>query len=83
LATSFQAGEGGRHPAQFGTFAKQAQVYGAYVWAYLVLAAALVVLLRSPHPPRPCRKTAFPPRKLPDGRTPCSAAQVGKAAAFA
>ena len=29
-------------------FAKQAQVYGAYVWAYLVLAAALVVLLRPP-----------------------------------
>ena len=29
-------------------FAKQAQVYGAYVWAFLILAAALVVLLRRP-----------------------------------
>ena len=29
-------------------FAKQAQVYGAYVWAYLVLAAALAALLRRP-----------------------------------
>jgi hypothetical protein len=46
--TSFQAGEGGRHPAQYGTFAKQAQVYGAYVWAYLVLIAVLVVLQRTP-----------------------------------
>jgi hypothetical protein len=47
-ATGTQAAEGGRHPAQFGTFAKQAQVHGAYVWANLVLVAALVVLLRSP-----------------------------------
>ncbi len=29
-------------------FAKQAQVYGAYVWAFLILAAALVVVLRRP-----------------------------------
>ncbi len=29
-------------------FAKQAQVYGAYVWAFLLLAAALVVVLRRP-----------------------------------
>jgi alpha-1,2-mannosyltransferase len=29
-------------------FAKQAQVYGAYVWAYFVLAADLVVVLRRP-----------------------------------
>jgi hypothetical protein len=29
-----------------GLFGKQAQVYGAYVWAYLVLAAALVMILR-------------------------------------
>ena len=29
-------------------FAKQAQVYGAYVWAYFVLAAALVVVLGRP-----------------------------------
>jgi alpha-1,2-mannosyltransferase len=28
-----------------GLFGKQAQVYGAYVWAYLLLAAALAVLL--------------------------------------
>jgi hypothetical protein len=48
--TGFQGAEGGRHPAQYGTFAKQAQVYGAYVWAYLVLSAALVVLLRTPSP---------------------------------
>jgi hypothetical protein len=33
--------------------AKMAQVYGAYVWAYLVLAAALVVLLRRPDEPTP------------------------------
>jgi len=26
--------------------AKEAQVYGAYVWAYLLLAAALAVVLR-------------------------------------
>src|SRR5207302_1513294 len=31
--------------------AKMAQVYGAYVWAYLVLVAALVVLLRRPDEP--------------------------------
>jgi len=31
-----------------GDFGKLAQVYGAYVWAYLLLAAALVVLLRQP-----------------------------------
>jgi hypothetical protein len=29
---------------------KMAQVYGAYVWAYLVLVAALVVVLRRPSP---------------------------------
>ena len=29
-------------------FGKQAQVYGAYVWAYLVLAAALAIVLRRP-----------------------------------
>ncbi|HEV3448017.1 MAG TPA: hypothetical protein VG099_25485, partial [Gemmataceae bacterium] len=27
--------------------AKKAEIYGAYVWAYLVLAAALVTLLRT------------------------------------
>ena len=27
-----------------------AQVYGAYVWAYLLLLAALVAILRRPHP---------------------------------
>jgi hypothetical protein len=31
-------------------FGKMAQVYGAYVWAYLVLLAALVVVLRQPAP---------------------------------
>jgi hypothetical protein len=65
LTTSFQAGEGGRHSAQFGTFAKQAQVYGAYVWAYLVLAAALVVLLRSPSP-----ASAVPEDGLSSAETP-------------
>ena len=29
-------------------FGKMAQVYGAYVWAYLLLAVALVVILRGP-----------------------------------
>jgi hypothetical protein len=29
-------------------FAKAAQTYGAYVWAYLLLMVALVVLLRQP-----------------------------------
>jgi hypothetical protein len=33
--------------------AKMAQVYGAYVWAYLVLVAALVILLRRPDEPTP------------------------------
>jgi hypothetical protein len=32
----------------FQVFAKQAQVYGAFVLAYFVLLAALVVLLRQP-----------------------------------
>jgi alpha-1,2-mannosyltransferase len=31
-----------------GLFGKQAQVYGAYVWAYLVLATALAIVLRRP-----------------------------------
>jgi hypothetical protein len=47
--------------------AKLAQVYGAYVWAYLVLIAALVVLLRRPDEPivahAPAVEPAFAPEK--------------------
>jgi hypothetical protein len=31
-------------------FAKMAQVYGSYVWAYLLMLLALVLLLRSKRP---------------------------------
>jgi hypothetical protein len=31
-----------------GVFGKQAEVYGAYVWAYLILATALMVVVRRP-----------------------------------
>ena len=31
-----------------GLFGKQAQVYGTYVWAYVLLAAALAVLVNRP-----------------------------------
>ncbi|HZY84436.1 MAG TPA: hypothetical protein VFE78_06380, partial [Gemmataceae bacterium] len=65
FTTTFQSGEGGRHPAQFGTFAKQAQVYGAYVWAYLVLVAALVVLLRTPSPAPGVLEDALPSAETP------------------
>jgi hypothetical protein len=65
FTTTFQSGEGGRHPAQFGTFAKQAQVYGAYVWAYLVLVAALVVLLRTPLPAPDAPEDALPSAETP------------------
>lgn len=54
--------------------AKLAQVYGAYVWAYLLLAGALVVLLRTPEARTqpvlpylaPARRfTLIPPRQVP------------------
>jgi hypothetical protein len=45
-----------------GESAKMAQVYGAYVWSYLVLIAALVVLLRQTSAER--KETQ--PRKYPD-----------------
>ena len=38
---------GHRHPSLAALFSKKAQVYGAYVAGYLVLAAALAVVLRS------------------------------------
>jgi alpha-1,2-mannosyltransferase len=44
-------------------FGKMAQVYGAYVWAYLILLAALVVLLQQPTP------TADPGRRAAGGLT--------------
>ena len=51
------AGERGRPPAVrledfdgLDRVGKMAQVYGAYVWAHLILLAALVVLLRQPEP---------------------------------
>jgi hypothetical protein len=47
--TSNTASEGASHHDHlYELFAKQAQVYGAFVVAYLVLLAALVVLLRRP-----------------------------------
>jgi alpha-1,2-mannosyltransferase len=46
-STIAAAKEGTSHWVQFWDhFGKSAQVYGAFVWAYLVLLAALVVLLR-------------------------------------
>jgi hypothetical protein len=51
----------GLGPAKDGAAAslgKQAQLYGAYVWAYLVLLAALVVLLRGPGAPAPAAEVA-------------------------
>lgn len=50
--TSNTAQEGAAHHERlYQLFAKQAQVYGAFVLAYLVLLAALVVLLRRPSRP--------------------------------
>jgi hypothetical protein len=47
--TSNTASEGASHHEHlYQLFAKQAQVYGAFVIAYLVMLAALVVLLRHP-----------------------------------
>jgi alpha-1,2-mannosyltransferase len=47
--TSNTASEGASHHDHlYQLFAKQAQVYGAFVLAYFVLLAALVVLLRRP-----------------------------------
>jgi alpha-1,2-mannosyltransferase len=49
--TSNTAQEGAAHPERlYQLFAKQAQVYGAFVLAYCVLLAALLVLLRRPSP---------------------------------
>ena len=45
-----------------GLFGKQAQVYGAYVWAYLVLAATLVVILRRRPAPWSSIRRAAPSR---------------------
>ncbi len=48
-ATSNTASEGAAHHDRlYQLFAKQAQVYGAFVLAYFVLLAALIVLLRRP-----------------------------------
>jgi hypothetical protein len=48
-ATSNTAQDGAAHPERlYQLFAKQAQVYGTFVWAYFVLLAALIVLLRRP-----------------------------------
>ncbi len=48
-ATSNTGQEGTLHPDRlYQLFAKQAQVYGAFVLAYFVLLAALIVLLRRP-----------------------------------
>jgi hypothetical protein len=50
--TSSAATEGASHHDRlYQLFAKQAQVYGAFVLAYVVLLAALVVLLRRPAQP--------------------------------
>jgi hypothetical protein len=47
--TSNTASEGASHHEHlYQLFAKQAQVYGAFVLAYFVLLAALVVLMRRP-----------------------------------
>ncbi len=72
FTTSFQTVEGGRHPAAYGTFAKQAQVYGAYVWAYLVLTAALVVLLRTPDRSAAATVAASSPEGPPPLRKSCA-----------
>jgi hypothetical protein len=46
--------------------AKLAQVYGAYVWAYLLLVAALVTLLRrDPSPVWAGNRLAVPPGPSP------------------
>jgi hypothetical protein len=46
MATTVSVFDDGRTGAQlYGALAKQAQVYGVYVWAYLILMAALFVLL--------------------------------------
>jgi alpha-1,2-mannosyltransferase len=51
-ATSNTSSEGAAHHDRlYQLFAKQAQVYGAFVLAYLVLLAALIVLLRRPANP--------------------------------
>jgi hypothetical protein len=51
-ATSNTSSEGAAHHDRlYQLFAKQAQVYGAFVLAYFVLLAALVVLLRRPANP--------------------------------
>jgi hypothetical protein len=44
--STLQGDEVGKHSPLYDVFAKQAQVYGAYVFAYGFLAAALVVILR-------------------------------------
>ncbi len=51
-ATSNTASDGAAHHDRlYQLFAKQAQVYGAFVLAYFVLLAALIVLLRRPAEP--------------------------------
>ena len=40
----------------FDQLAKKAEIYGAYVWAYVVLAAALASLLRTPVQPQACER---------------------------
>ena len=58
--TSNTASDGAAHHERlYQLFAKQAQVYGAFVLAYFVLLAALIVLLR-----RPANPTAAPISRL-------------------
>ncbi len=58
--TSNTASDGAAHHERlYQLFAKQAQVYGAFVLAYFVLLAALIVLLR-----RPMNPTAAPASRL-------------------
>jgi hypothetical protein len=56
--TSNTASEGAAHHDHlYQLFAKQAQVYGAFVLAYFVLLAALIVLLRRPANNQPASKS--------------------------
>jgi alpha-1,2-mannosyltransferase len=60
-ATSNTASDGAAHTERlYQLFAKQAQVYGAFVLAYFVLLAALIVLLR-----RPANPSSAPASRLP------------------
>lgn len=54
-------------------FGKQAQVYGAFVWAYLVLGAALVVLLGTKTGAASSRRETMGPPSAVLGQTPSAA----------